>query len=178
MKHEFDETIFHQNLHEGVHLRKLNSSKFHSGYSYKNDLAKSQRGNRNLQSTNAAVLEVSLFVAVLICVLWEYFFFCVCALSWYFFRLVILCSLKRDIMIAMGTCKGYLTLKIICLTSTWPKGRILPVYFFSLSIAKLLRQMDFTTQEIHLKFFCQLRRKKKKAKLQTRKSSNFGSRQF
>ena len=38
MKHEFDETIFHQNLHEGVHLRKLNSSKFHSGYSYKSDL--------------------------------------------------------------------------------------------------------------------------------------------
>ena len=28
-------------------------------------------------------------------------------------------------MIAMGTCKGYLTLRIICLTSTWPKGRIL-----------------------------------------------------
>ena len=80
-------------------------------------------------------------------------------------------------MIAMGTCKGYLTLRIICLTSTWPKGRILPVYFYSLSTAKFLRQMDFTTQEIHLKFFANSD-EKKKAKLQTRKNSNFGRRQF
>ena len=171
MKHEFDETIFHQNLHEGVHLRKLNSSKFHSGYSYKNDLALSQRGNRNLQSTNAAVLEVSLFVAVLICVLWEYFF-CVCALSWYFFRLVILCSLKRDIMIAMGTCKGYLTLRIICLTSTWPKGRIL--LFLLIEYCKVFETDGFHDSRNPSQIFCQLRRKKE-GKIANSKKQQFWS---
>ena len=48
MKHEFDETIFHQQFrHKAAaaacgwcaSFLKLNPSKFHSGYSYKSDLA-------------------------------------------------------------------------------------------------------------------------------------------
>ena len=72
-------------------------------------------------------------------------------------------------MIAMGTCKGYLTLRIICLTSTWPKGRIL--LFLLIEYCKVFETDGFHDSRNPSQIFCQLRRKKRRQNCKLEKAA-------